>query len=80
MGTLMIRCPQTGKAVWTGIEIDPRSFNTLPDASYSLPCPECGEVHAWHPRESWLQVAKYATRPGLRRSVRQLRLAYARAG
>ena len=41
MATLLIKCPHTGKAISTGIEIDPDSFADLPDV-LSHVCPECG--------------------------------------
>jgi hypothetical protein len=55
MGVLLIKCPQTGKAVPTGIEVDPKSFANLPDVLSYLKCPECGLDHAWWTREAWLE-------------------------
>jgi hypothetical protein len=31
MGVLKVRCPETGREISTGIEIDPQSFAALPD-------------------------------------------------
>jgi hypothetical protein len=56
MATLLIKCPHTGKAISTGIEIDPDSFADLPDV-LSHVCPECGLEHAWWTREAWLEDA-----------------------
>jgi endogenous inhibitor of DNA gyrase (YacG/DUF329 family) len=55
MGVLLIKCPQTGKPVPTGIEVDPKSFANLPDVLSYLKCPECGLDHAWWTREAWLE-------------------------
>jgi endogenous inhibitor of DNA gyrase (YacG/DUF329 family) len=55
MATLRINCPHTGKAVFTGIEIEPDSFADLPDVLSHVKCPECGLEHAWWTREAWLE-------------------------
>jgi len=34
MCLLMVRCPQTGEEVWTGIETDPASFTSIPDGLF----------------------------------------------
>jgi hypothetical protein len=54
MSLLMIRCPQTRRAIWTGIETDPHSLQGLPDALFYAPCPHCGFEHAWWRDEAWL--------------------------
>jgi len=47
MGVLMVRCPETGAEVSTGIEIDQESFARLPDKLASWKCPLCGREHPW---------------------------------
>jgi hypothetical protein len=47
MGVLMVRCPETGGEVSTGIEIDQESFARLPDKLASWKCPLCGREHPW---------------------------------
>jgi hypothetical protein len=54
MGVVMITCPNTGRAVPTGIETDQRGFDELPDALSKSKCPHCGAVHVWWTREAWL--------------------------
>jgi hypothetical protein len=54
MPMVMIRCPQTGKAVATGIDTDPESFRKLPDVLAFVLCPHCGLEHAWRRDEAWL--------------------------
>jgi hypothetical protein len=56
MGVVMITCPQTGRAVSTGIETDPVSFASLPDKPSRTKCPVCDTVHVWWKREAWLLV------------------------
>jgi len=54
MSELMIRCPSTGEAISTGINIDSRSFRALPDVASRSHCPKCGLDHVWWKREAWL--------------------------
>jgi hypothetical protein len=57
MGILLIKCPHTGRPISTGIEVDQKSFLSLPDTLSYLTCTECGLVHAWWTREAWLEEA-----------------------
>jgi hypothetical protein len=54
MGTLMIRCPRTGRAVSTEISTEFSVFERLPEVASRLRCPACGEVHVWTTRDAWL--------------------------
>jgi hypothetical protein len=54
MGVVMITCPNTGRAVPTGIETDAESFASLSDTLTQSKCPVCGSVHVWWKREAWL--------------------------
>ena len=47
MSVLKVRCPETGREISTGIEIDPESFAALPDKLPVSNCPLCGLDHAW---------------------------------
>jgi hypothetical protein len=47
MHVLMVRCPETGRHISTGIEIDSDSFASLPDKLPVSNCPLCGRGHAW---------------------------------
>jgi hypothetical protein len=47
MSVLKVRCPETGREISTGIEIDPESFAALPDKLPVSSCPLCGLDHAW---------------------------------
>jgi hypothetical protein len=57
MSILLIRCPNTGKPISTGIELAPDAFAALPDVLSYLTCPECGLEHPWWTREAWLEEA-----------------------
>jgi hypothetical protein len=54
MGVLMIRCPNTGRDISTGIETDAASFSQVGDVLAHSRCPLCGLEHAWWKREAWL--------------------------
>ena len=54
MGVIMVKCPNTGRELSTGIETDEAGFARLPRLlTYSL-CPLCRLEHAWWKREAWL--------------------------
>jgi predicted RNA-binding Zn-ribbon protein involved in translation (DUF1610 family) len=54
MGALLIKCPDTGRTVSTGIEIEPETFVQLPDVSARMRCPACGKHHIWRKAQAWL--------------------------
>ena len=47
MPTLMIRCPNTGQPVSTGLILDAGSFDSLPDKLSVGRCSLCGAEHTW---------------------------------
>jgi hypothetical protein len=47
MSVLKMRCPETGREVSTGIEVDSESFAALPDKLPVSTCPLCGLDHSW---------------------------------
>ena len=57
MGTLMIRCPRTDRAVSTEIDTEASVHERLPEVASRLICPACGEVHVWTAKEAWLADA-----------------------
>jgi predicted RNA-binding Zn-ribbon protein involved in translation (DUF1610 family) len=57
MGTVMIRCPRTNRAVSTQIDTEAVDFKRLPEVESRLLCPACGEQHVWTAREAWLSDA-----------------------
>ena len=53
MRGLVFICPETGRRVVTGIEMDAVTFNSLPRGTAEFDCPHCFQphlllgVHAW---------------------------------
>jgi hypothetical protein len=45
MGTLVFVCPTSGREVFTGLEIDPASFQGLPKVLAEIKCADCGGTH-----------------------------------
>jgi hypothetical protein len=54
MSSLMIRCPNTGRAVSTAIEMEPSVFRRLPNLRARMVCPACGQEHRWMTDSAWL--------------------------
>jgi hypothetical protein len=54
MGVVMIKCPNTGRDISTGIETDVASFAHVGDVLARSRCPLCGLEHSWWKREAWL--------------------------
>ena len=57
MGAVMIKCPNTGRAVSTQIETEASVFRRLPLVKSRTVCPICGQEHVWTRREAWLADA-----------------------
>ena len=55
MGMLMIKCPQTGRAIATGIKSDRDSFLRSTVFFARTPCPICRTDHGWFAPEAWVQ-------------------------
>jgi hypothetical protein len=47
MATIYTSCPNTGRDISTGVEIEPECFADLPDVITRVHCPHCGERHNW---------------------------------
>jgi hypothetical protein len=45
MGMLFFVCPTSGVEVASGIEIDPESYQELPNGASEILCPECHRMH-----------------------------------
>ncbi len=63
MGTVMIRCPRTNRAVSTQIGTEVSVFERLPEVASRLRCPACGEEHVWTARDAWLSDAPLVPQP-----------------
>ena len=54
MGMVMVRCPQTGHAIPTGIKTDRESFGRRAVFFSRTHCPICNTYHDWFAREAWV--------------------------
>ena len=61
MGMVMVKCPQTGHAIPTGIKTDRESFGRRAVFFSRTHCPLCHSDHPWFAREAWVDE------PGVRR-------------
>lgn len=61
MGIVMVRCPATGRAISTGIQIDRSSFNSTPVFYSQTFCPLCQVEHQWFATEAWVQEPRQST-------------------
>lgn len=50
MGVVTIMCPQTGRQVSTGLEVDAATFRAMPIGQSVLRCWACGGEHSWSKR------------------------------
>jgi endogenous inhibitor of DNA gyrase (YacG/DUF329 family) len=55
MGTVMIKCPTTGKAISTGMGADKASFESSNFSQNGVKCPACGKTHVWDKKDAWVQ-------------------------
>jgi hypothetical protein len=44
---MMIECPDTGKQVYTDINLNRENYESCKFGTQVLPCPECGRNHQW---------------------------------
>jgi hypothetical protein len=51
---VMVKCPQTGQAIPTGIKTDRESFRRSTVFFARTHCPICRTDHAWFAREAWV--------------------------
>jgi hypothetical protein len=54
VGDVMIRCPNTGQAISTGMTADRPSFGSTPVFFSRTYCPICRTLHEWFAKEAWL--------------------------
>jgi hypothetical protein len=54
MGMVMVKCPQTGRAIPTGIKADRESFLRSPVFFGRTRCPICHTDHGWFAPEAWV--------------------------
>lgn len=51
----MIKCPNTGHAIATGMTADETSFARMPVFFSRTFCPHCKSVHQWFAQEAWIR-------------------------
>jgi hypothetical protein len=54
MGTLMFRCPDTGRPVSTEISVSRAAFAAMPVFFSRTFCPFCRVSHEWFAKEAWV--------------------------
>ena len=54
MGIVMIKCPQTGRAIPTGIKADRESFRRSAAFFARTHCSICQTNHDWFAKEAWV--------------------------
>jgi hypothetical protein len=55
MGMVMVKCPNTGRAIPTGIEADRSYFQCVPVFFSRVFCPICGTQHEWFAKDAWVR-------------------------
>jgi hypothetical protein len=54
VGTLMVRCPETGQDFASGIETDQLSLQLTPAFTGTIRCPLCSVDHTWSKIDAWV--------------------------
>jgi len=52
MGVVVIKCPNTGRELSTGIQVDSSTFARMPNEVMETRCPHCRTKHSWRPRDA----------------------------
>ena len=55
MGMVMVKCPETGRAIPTGIETDRESYQRCAVFFARTRCPICSIEHGWFAPEGWVE-------------------------
>jgi hypothetical protein len=55
MGSIMINCPATGRAISTGMRADRSTFSRTPVFIARAFCPLCRADHEWFAKDAWVQ-------------------------
>jgi len=70
MGIVMINCPETRRAISTGIQVDRATFHSTPVFFSRTFCPLCREKHEWFAKDAWVCDSSPADcDPGCERQV-----------
>ncbi len=71
MGIVMVKCPDTGRDISTGIVADRASFNATPVFFARVFCPMCRSEHEWFAKEAWVCDSDPFAPPPARLDLRQ---------
>jgi hypothetical protein len=70
MGIVMIRCPETRRAISTGIRADRATFHSTPVFFSRTFCPLCHVKQEWFAKDAWVCDSGLANcDPGCERQV-----------
>ena len=58
MGAVMVRCPETGRDIPTGLVTDRKSFDATPVFFARVYCPICRSEHEWFAKARRLGCAR----------------------
>ncbi|MEY2485491.1 MAG: hypothetical protein QOH39_1139 [Verrucomicrobiota bacterium] len=53
---LMIKCPKTGKPVYTGVAMSEGAFKSATLHDNAIGCPQCGEQHVWNKEDAFFET------------------------
>ena len=59
MGMIMIKCPDTGSTIPTGIKMDQDRFRQIPVFFARTFCPICQSNHEWFARDAWVEEPRH---------------------
>ena len=60
MGKLLVRCPKTGQAIFTGRYVDSATFRSTPVFFSRNYCPLCHAMHEWFAKDAWVCDSEYS--------------------
>ena len=63
MGRVMVKCPNTGREIPTGIVADRDSFYSAPVFFARVHCPLCRTEHEWFAQDAWVSEVGPALPP-----------------
>jgi hypothetical protein len=55
MAAVMIRCPESGRVISTGYDVDPERFRKTPVFFARSLCPFCRTEHEWFAKNAWVE-------------------------
>ena len=61
MGSVMIKCPETGRDIATGMRADRETFRSMPVFFARVLCPICRKQHEWFAQHAWVSETELAT-------------------